>query len=143
MGEGSRDNAATLRASKSITSTPPQLLPSGEGRRDARVLLLSQTIAQKQTVARCCDQALATGVLLGMSIAQGGMDHLHFRLVRGGMTPGQAVALFWSFAAAFGGAGLFIRGREKLLALVILAILFLLITFIIGKRAHGSSAGRS
>lgn len=34
------------------------------------MLLLSQTIAQKQTVARCCDQALATGVLLGMSIAQ-------------------------------------------------------------------------
>jgi UDP-GlcNAc:undecaprenyl-phosphate GlcNAc-1-phosphate transferase len=82
-------------------------------------------------------------IMARTSIAQGGMDHLHFRLVRGGMTPGQAVALFWSFAAAFGGAGLFIRGREKLLALVILAILFLLITFIIGKRAHGSSAGRS
>lgn len=77
------------------------------------------------------------------SIAQGGMDHLHFRLVRGGLTQVQTVAIFWTFAAAFGGAGLFIRGREKLLALAILAILFLLITFISGKRAHGSSTGRS
>lgn len=72
----------------------------------------------------------------GRSIAEGDADHLHFRLVRGGLTSGQTVALFWMFAAAFGGAGLFIRGREKLLALAILAILFLLTTFILRKRAH-------
>ena len=78
-------------------------------------------------------------VVARTSIAQAGVDHLHFRLVRSGLTPGKAVAFFWIFAAAFGGTGLFIRGREKLLALAILAILFLLITSILGKRTHGSS----
>ena len=69
-------------------------------------------------------------------LAEGDAEHLHFRLVRGGLTPTQAAAIFWFFAAAFGGAGLFIRGRGKLLALAILAILFLLLTHHFRRRSH-------
>ncbi len=76
------------------------------------------------------------------SLAQGDAEHLHFRLVRGGLSVNQAVALFWIFAAAFGGAGLFIRGQEKLLALGILAILFLLTMFIFRRRIHGRPENR-
>ena len=79
---------------------------------------------------------IARRIQLGRSITAGGVDHLHFRLVRWGLSPGMAVLLFWVFAAAFGGAGLFIRGRGKLLALAILAILFVLSTLIIRKRPH-------
>jgi len=83
---------------------------------------------------------IARRVQLGRSISQGGVDHLHFRLVRWGVPPGIAVVLFWLFAAAFGGAGLFIRGRDKLLALGILAILFIVITLWIRNRPHGPNA---
>lgn len=79
---------------------------------------------------------VARRLQLRRSIAEGGVDHLHFRLVRWGLSPGRAVLLFWAFAAAFGGAGLFIRGRGKLLALAILAILFLVITLHL-RRSHG------
>lgn len=80
---------------------------------------------------------IARRIQLRRSITQGGVDHLHFRLVRWGVPPGRAVFLFWLFAAAFGGAGLFIRGKQKLLALGILAILFIVITLWLRHRPHG------
>ncbi|HJV33363.1 MAG TPA: MraY family glycosyltransferase, partial [Patescibacteria group bacterium] len=83
---------------------------------------------------------IARRLQLGRSIAEGGVDHLHFRLVRWGLSPGTAVLLFWLFAAGFGGAGLFIRGRQKLLALAILAILFVVSTLWIRRRPHGTDA---
>ncbi len=83
---------------------------------------------------------IARRLFSGSPLAQGDAEHLHFRLVRGGLSPGWTVALFWLFAAAFGGAGLFIRGRQKLLALAILAILFVLTTFILGRRAHARNS---
>lgn len=86
---------------------------------------------------------IARRLQLGRSIAQGGVDHLHFRLVRWGLSPGTAVALFWLFAAAFGGAGLFIRGRGKLLALAILAILFIVTAVWIRNRPHADERPRS
>lgn len=81
---------------------------------------------------------IARRLQLRRSVTEGGVDHLHFRLVRWGLMPGAAVLLFWLFAAAFGGAGLFIRGRGKLLALAILAILFIVITLMIRRRPHGT-----
>ncbi len=83
---------------------------------------------------------IARRAVSGRSIAKGDAEHLHFRLVRGGLSPGQTVALYWFFAAAFGGAGLFIRGRQKLLALAILAILFVLTAFILRRRPHDRSS---
>jgi len=80
---------------------------------------------------------IARRIQIGRSIAEGGVDHLHFRLVRWGVPPGAAVLLFWLFAAGFGGAGLFIRGKQKLLALAILAILFVLITLWLRRHPHG------
>lgn len=75
-------------------------------------------------------------VLQRRSLALGGTDHLHFQLVRMGVGPGWTVLLFWTFAAAFGGVGLFIRGWQKLLALGILGMLFVSVTFIL-RRAYG------
>lgn len=65
----------------------------------------------------------------GRSPTQGDAEHLHFRLVRRGLSHDKTVLLFWFFSAAFGGAGIFIQGKQKLLALGILAILFVSITF--------------
>ena len=62
------------------------------------------------------------------SLAVGDLGHLHFRLRALGLSHPQAVAAFWLFSAAFGGAALFIRGREKVLALGILAAVFILIS---------------
>jgi len=63
------------------------------------------------------------------SFAEADLGHLHFRLQAFGLSRTETVAVFWLFAAAFGGVGLFIRGREKALALVLLAALFILISF--------------
>ncbi len=79
---------------------------------------------------------IARRIQLRRSIAEGGVDHLHFRLVRWGLSPGAAVLLFWIFAAGFGGAGIFIRGKQKLLALAILAILFVVVTLWL-RRPYG------
>lgn len=83
---------------------------------------------------------IARRLMLRRPVAQGGVDHLHFRLVRWGLSPGTAVLLFWIFAAAFGGAGIFIQGRQKLLALAILAILFVVVTLWLRIRTHESSS---
>ena len=71
----------------------------------------------------------------GRSPVKGDAGHLHFRLVASGLTPGRTVALFWLFAAAFGGVGLFLRGKEKLPALAILAILFVSVS-VVSRRRH-------
>lgn len=71
----------------------------------------------------------------GRPPAAGDAGHLHFRLVALGLTPGQTVTLFWLFAAAFGGVGLFLRGKEKLPALAILAILFIGVSAL-SRRRH-------
>jgi UDP-GlcNAc:undecaprenyl-phosphate GlcNAc-1-phosphate transferase len=70
-------------------------------------------------------------VLERRSFARADAGHLHFRLADLGFTPGQTVALYWCFAATFGGVGLFIRGSGKLLALASLAALFIAVTFLL------------
>ncbi len=82
---------------------------------------------------------IACRFLGGRSVTQGGSDHLHFRLVRWGLSPGKTVLLFWAFAAGFGGAGLFIAGWQKTLALALLGALYAAVVFILGKRTHGKS----
>jgi len=74
------------------------------------------------------------------SVAQAGRDHLHFLLVRQGLSPGKTTLLFWLFAAGFGGIGQFIGGWQKLLALAILGILYAAVAFILSKRHHGKPA---
>lgn len=74
------------------------------------------------------------------SLAQGGHDHLHFMLVRQGLSPGKTTLLFWLFAAGFGGAGQFVGGWQKLLALGILGILYAAVAFMLSKRFHGKPA---
>lgn len=65
-------------------------------------------------------------VLERRSFAAPDLGHLHFRLIASGLTERQAVLVYWLFSAGFGGIGLFIQGRGKLLALALLAAVFLL-----------------
>lgn len=74
------------------------------------------------------------------SVAQGGHDHLHFLLVRQGLSPGKTTLLFWLFAALFGGVGQFIGGWQKLLAMGILGILYAAVAYLLSKRPHGKPA---
>jgi UDP-GlcNAc:undecaprenyl-phosphate GlcNAc-1-phosphate transferase len=60
---------------------------------------------------------------------QGDRGHLHFRLIDSGLSPWATDLFYWGFAAGFGATGLFIRGRDKVLALVLLAALFAVVTF--------------
>lgn len=76
------------------------------------------------------------------SVAQGDDDHLHFLLVRKGLSPGMTTLLFWFFAAAFGGVAQFIGGWQKLLAMAILGMLYASVAFILSKRPHGHPADR-
>lgn len=69
-------------------------------------------------------------------VAQGDDGHLHFLLVRHGLSPGRTTLLFWLFAAAFGGAAQFIGGWQKLLAMAILGMLYATVAFILSKRPH-------
>ena len=65
------------------------------------------------------------------SIVSADAQHLHFLLVATGLSPGKTVLMFWLFAVAFGGAGLFIPGRAKVLAFVLLIALFVAVTFVV------------
>lgn len=67
-------------------------------------------------------------VLERKSVASADVGHLHFRLRALGLSHRETVAVFWLFAAGFGGTGLFLRGREKALAFVLLAAVFILVT---------------
>lgn len=72
----------------------------------------------------------------GRAITEGGLDHLHFLLVRGGISPGWTTFIYWAFAAAFGGAGIFIPGRWKLLGFAFLGILYAAIAYALKRRLH-------
>lgn len=79
-------------------------------------------------------------VLARRSIAAPDAQHLHFLLVASGVSPGVTVALFWLFAAAFGGAGLFIPGRAKVLAFILLVALFVAVTVAVRQWARRNRA---
>jgi UDP-GlcNAc:undecaprenyl-phosphate GlcNAc-1-phosphate transferase len=77
-------------------------------------------------------------------LAMGDAGHLHFRLISLGFSHGQTVALFWSFAAAFGGAGLFWRGGGKGWALLIVAAAFVVFSVFMRKwPGKGNPHGRA
>lgn len=61
------------------------------------------------------------------------LGHLHFRLQELGLSPWGTVLVFWGFAAAFGGVGLFLQHREKTLAFVLLAAVFVLSSFLMRR----------
>ena len=49
--------------------------------------------------------------------------HLHFRLLDAGLSPRQAVLVFYAASAIFGGSAVFLRSRGKLIALLVLILL--------------------
>ncbi len=66
-------------------------------------------------------------------VTRGDAGHLHFRLVALGLSPGAAVIVLWLFAAGFGGAGLFLRGRQKAMALILLAAVFVAVSLLMRR----------
>lgn len=77
-------------------------------------------------------------LLRGASPFQGDNTHLHFKLLRAGLSQRQVVAVFWAIALGFGAIalGLQTRGKMILLALLILLALSLsLIAGVLGRRA--------
>ncbi len=74
-------------------------------------------------------------------VTEGGLDHLHFLLVRQGLSPGKTVLLFWLFAAAFGAAGIFIQGWQKAITLGALAVLYVASARLLHSPPHATSQG--
>ncbi len=57
----------------------------------------------------------------------GDRKHLHFRLTEIGFSVPQAVLFLYALAGIFGGAGLFLQSRGKMIALIIMALVMLAI----------------
>ncbi|OGH85097.1 MAG: hypothetical protein A2493_00900 [Candidatus Magasanikbacteria bacterium RIFOXYC12_FULL_33_11] len=60
-------------------------------------------------------------------IYMGDSEHLHFRLVEGGLSQKQAVLLFYSISFLFGLSALFLQSKQKLFALILLFVIMLLL----------------
>ncbi|MFB6181524.1 MAG: MraY family glycosyltransferase [Candidatus Magasanikbacteria bacterium] len=63
----------------------------------------------------------------GKSVFRGDKEHLHFRLISNGLNQRQAVLLFYAISFLFGITTLFLQSKQKLIALLFLAVLMLLV----------------
>lgn len=68
-------------------------------------------------------------------VTSGDRGHLHQRLLDSGLSPAATTLVFWAFAAAFGGVGLFLEGAQKVLALAGLAAAFVVVSFLLRPRS--------
>jgi UDP-GlcNAc:undecaprenyl-phosphate/decaprenyl-phosphate GlcNAc-1-phosphate transferase len=70
----------------------------------------------------------------GRHVYEGDRGHLHFRLLDAGLTQRQAVLILYFLALVFGLSSLFLQSKDKVVALVMLAIaaimLFLSVLFL-------------
>ncbi len=57
----------------------------------------------------------------------GDKKHLHFRLLNIGFSHWQAVVFLWFLSAGFGATALFVQGKQKIIALVILGVFMLVL----------------
>lgn len=71
---------------------------------------------------------------IGHPVLLGDRSHLHFRLVDAGLTPAQAVILLYALAILFGSATLFFSSFFKLLALLVVCLLFVLVEVVASKK---------
>lgn len=63
----------------------------------------------------------------GKPVFVGDSEHLHFRLLKSGLTQKQAVLLFYSIALLFGTTTLFLQSSQKFIALIFLFVLMMLL----------------
>ncbi len=70
----------------------------------------------------------------GKPIFVGDSEHLHFRLLKSGMTQKQAVLLFYSLSFLFGITTLFLQSSQKLMALSFLFVLMMLLGVWFGRK---------
>ncbi len=75
-------------------------------------------------------------ILERKSFASADAGHFHHRLIGLGLTQGQAVAVFWAFAATFGAAALFVPRGWKVASFAIIAALFVAASYIQWKRSR-------
>lgn len=72
-------------------------------------------------------------LMRGASPFRGDDTHLHFKLLRAGLSQRQVVAFFWFVAAAFGITALGLQSRGKMLLVVALVALTFLLSFFVRK----------
>ncbi|NQU77638.1 undecaprenyl/decaprenyl-phosphate alpha-N-acetylglucosaminyl 1-phosphate transferase [Candidatus Falkowbacteria bacterium] len=58
-------------------------------------------------------------------VTEGDDKHLHFRLLRAGLTHRQAVFFYYFIAAGFGASSLFLQSKQKLIALISLVLIII------------------
>ncbi len=72
----------------------------------------------------------------GRPVFEGDKSHLHFALIDSGLSQRQAVMLFYAIAILFGSTTLFLQVQEKIVSLVLLAVLMLLIGIFFSKKKN-------
>lgn len=70
-------------------------------------------------------------ILSGQSPFKGDFKHLHHRLIHAGFSERQALLFIYFISAVFGGIAVFIGTEQKLVAIIILAVLLVLISGLI------------
>lgn len=66
----------------------------------------------------------------------GDAGHLHYRLLRAGLSQRQTVLLFYSLAIIFGALTLFLQSRQKLVALLVLFFIATVIGVVVEKKKN-------
>ncbi len=79
-------------------------------------------------------RVIGARLLKKQSVFVGDSNHLHFQLIKSGLTQRQAVAVFYSIGLVFGLSTLFLTNFFKLVAFSIVAVLLLILTRVL-KRA--------
>ncbi len=70
----------------------------------------------------------------GQAVSVGDSEHLHFKLVKAGMSQRQAVGLYYGLALAFGLSALFLSNLFKLIAFIVLVGIFWFIIIFLEKK---------
>ncbi len=71
---------------------------------------------------------------IGQPIYQGDSEHLHFQLLKSGLSQKQAVFLLYSISFLFGIATLFLQSEQKIMALIFLFVLMMLLGVWVGRK---------
>ena len=66
-------------------------------------------------------------ILKGKSPFKGDKSHLHFRLLRLGMSKKKAVIIYWILALIFGFSALFLQTIGKVIAIILLFVIFIIL----------------
>jgi UDP-GlcNAc:undecaprenyl-phosphate GlcNAc-1-phosphate transferase len=78
--------------------------------------------------------AIFRRLISGKSPFKGDLGHFHHRLIEIGLSERKAMLVIYFVSLVFGGIAVFIGSGQKLVAIIIMAILMILIGFVMAKR---------